>query len=93
MGSKFVVVVIASGNRHLWSSADCPGGAGSHPAVLTGSKPAVLCVSWDRRTSSPGCSGTTHLVRPGEYQAEAVAGHIHSGPMNIVLGAKGVSGP
>jgi hypothetical protein len=93
MGTKFVAVVIASGNRHLWSSADCPGGAGSHPAVLTGSRPAVLGVSWDRRTSSPGCSGTTHLVRPGEYEAEAVAGRIHSAPVNVVLGAKGASGP
>jgi len=93
MGTKFVAVVIASGNRHLWSSADCPGGAGSRPAVLTGSRPAVLRVSWDRRTSSPACSGTTPLVRPGEYQAEAVAGHVHSGPVNVVLGAKGVSGP
>jgi hypothetical protein len=93
MGTKFVAVVIASGNRHLWSSADCPGGAGSHPAVLAGGKPAVLRISWDRRTSSPGCGGTTHLVRPGEYQAEATAGRIHSEPMNVVLGAKGVSGP
>ena len=93
MGTKFVAVVIASGGRHLWSSADCPGGAGSRRAVLTGSRPAVLRVSWDRRTSSPACGDATHLVRPGKYQAEAVAGHVHSGLVNVVLGAKGVSGP
>ncbi len=93
MGTKFVAVVIGSRNGRLWSSADCPSGAGSHVTVLTGGTPAVLRVSWDRRTSSPGCSGSTHLVRPGEYQAEAVAGHVHSAPVNVVLGAKGVSGP
>jgi hypothetical protein len=93
MGTKFVSVVISSGSRRLWNSADCPSGTGSDVTVLAGRKPASLGVSWDRRTSSPGCGGTTHLVRPGEYQAEAVAGHVHSKPVNVVLGAKGVSGP
>jgi len=93
IGTKFVSVVISARSRRLWSSADCPSGAGSHVTVLTGSRPASLRVSWDRRTSSPRCGGTTHLVRPGEYQAEAVAGHVHSDPVNVVLGAKGVSGP
>ena len=93
MGTKFVSVVISAGSRRLWSSADCPSGAGSHVTVLTGNRPASLHVSWDRRTSSPRCGGTTHLVRPGEYQAEAVAGHVRSGTVNVVLGAKGASGP
>jgi hypothetical protein len=93
MSSKVVSVVIASGDRRLWSSADCASGASSDMVVITSDKPAALRVSWDRRTSSPGCSVRGHLVRPGEYQVSAVAGGLHSPTMNFVLGAKGVSGP
>jgi len=93
MGPKFVSVVITAGNRRIWSSADCVGGAGSNMVLMAGGKQAVLRVSWDRRTSSPGCSGTGNLVRPGEYQVSAVAGRLHSRTMNFVLGAKGASGP
>ena len=61
--------------------------------VIGSGRPAALRVSWDRRTSSPGCSGSGQLVRAGEYQVSAVAGHLHSRTTNFVLGAKGVSGP
>jgi hypothetical protein len=92
MGTKFVSVVIAS-DRRVWSSADCVSGNGSNVIVLTRGTPAVLDVSWDRRTSSPGCSGTSHVARPGEYKVTAVAGHLRSKTMNFVLGAQGASGP
>jgi hypothetical protein len=93
MGTKFVSVVITSGNRRLWSSADCASGARSDPTVLSSGTSAVLRISWDRRTSSPGCDSAQRLVRPGEYKVEAVAGPLHSGTVNVVLGAKGTSGP
>lgn len=93
MGTKFIAVVVTDGGRRIWSSADCATGARSHPAVLTSSAPAALRLSWDRLTSSPGCSGTRRAVRPGEYQATAVAGHLHTRTVNVVLGAKGASGP
>ena len=93
MGTASVAVVVTDGSQRIWSSADCATGARSHETVLTRSAPAVLNVSWNRRTSAPGCGGTGHLVRPGEYQATAVAGHLHSGTVNVVLGAKGASGP
>jgi hypothetical protein len=94
MGTSFVAVVVTTrGGRRLWSSADCPTGARSHETVITSSAPAVLRLSWDRRTSSPGCGGATHLVRPGEYQITAVAGRVHSSTTNLVLGAKGAIGP
>jgi len=93
MGTKFVSVVIAAGGRRIWSSADCGSGGGSHVIVLTRGVPAVLRLLWDRRTSSPGCGGITHLARPGEYQVTAVAGHLRSKTVNVVLGAAGASGP
>jgi hypothetical protein len=91
MGAKFVAVVVTSGHRRIWSSADC--GAGSNVALIDRGEPAILRVSWDRRTSSPGCRGASHLVRPGEYQVTAEAGQLTSKTANVVLGAKGASGP
>jgi hypothetical protein len=93
MSAKFVSVVITSGDRRIWSSADCASGASSQMTVIASGKPAALPVSWDRRTSSPGCDSSGQLVRPGEYQVSVVAGRLHSRTVNFVLGAKGVSGP
>jgi hypothetical protein len=86
-------VVIASGDRRIWSSADCASGAAANMVVIGRGRPAALRVSWDRRTSSPGCSGSGQLVRAGEYRVSVVAGGLHSRTTNFVLGAKGVSGP
>jgi hypothetical protein len=93
MGTKFVSVVIAAGGRRVWSSADCGSGGGSHVIVLTRGVPAVVRLVWDRRTSSPGCGGITDLARAGEYRVTAVAGHLRSKTVNVVLGAAGASGP
>jgi hypothetical protein len=93
VSAKFVSVVIASGDRRLWRSSDCASGADTNMVVIARDKPAALRVSWDRRTSSPGCSDRGRLVRPGEYQVSAVAGRLHSRATNFVLGAEGVSGP
>jgi hypothetical protein len=91
MSAQAVSVIIdTSGGRPVWSSADCAGGAGSHPVVLASGTHAALHASWDRRT---GCGDTASLVRPGEYRVSAAAGANHSKSVNIVLGAKGVSGP
>jgi hypothetical protein len=92
-GTKSVAVVVTDSDQLIWSSADCATGAASHETVLTSSTPAVLRISWNRRTSSPGCAGAGHLVRPGEYQAAAEAGRLHSGTVNVVLAAKGATGP
>jgi hypothetical protein len=93
MSPRFVSVVIAAGDRRLWSSADCASGASSNMTVIASGRLATLPVSWDRRTSPPDCSGSGHLVRPGQYQVSAVAGRLHSKAVNFVLGAKGVAGP
>ena len=91
IGPRFVSVVIdTAAGRRIWSSADCVSGSGSHPVVLASGTHASLHVSWDRTT---GCGNAGSLVRPGEYVVSADAGADHSKSVNIVLGAKGVSGP
>ncbi len=94
VSSTSVAVVVAAAGHRVWSSADCASASGSSTVLLTGSRPAVvLRVSWDRKTSAPGCAGASRLASPGEYQVRAVAGHLHSGVTNVVLAAKGASGP
>jgi hypothetical protein len=91
MGPRSVAVVIATpGGRLIWNSADCAGGAAADPVVLATGTHGTLHVFWDRRT---GCGDAGSLVAPGEYRVAAVAGADHSTSVNIVLGAKGVSGP
>ncbi len=84
------VVIDSAGGRPVWSSADCASGSGSDPVDLASGTHATLRVSWNRRT---GCGDSGNLVRPGEYRVSAAAGTDHSKSVNIVLGAKGVSGP
>jgi hypothetical protein len=93
MSPRFVSVVVTAAGQRIWSSADCASGSRSDMIVLTRGVPAVLRLSWDRRTSSPGCSGIRPAVRPGEYKIVATAGHLRSATANLVLGAKGASGP
>jgi len=91
MSPRLVSVVIDTpAGRRIWSSADCASGSGSDPVVLANGTNATLRVSWNRRT---GCRHSGNLVLPGEYQVSAAAGADHSKSVNIVLGAKGVSGP
>jgi len=91
MSPRLVSVVIDTpAGRRIWSSADCASGSGSDPVVLASGTNATLRVSWNRRT---GCGHSGNLVLPGEYQVSAAAGADHSKSVNIVLGAKGVSGP
>jgi hypothetical protein len=93
MSPKFVSVVVGTSHQTLWDSADCAAGPASDMTVLAPGQPGVLRVSWNRKTSSPGCGGPQHLVRPGEYKLAAVAGRLHSARVNMVLGAKGSIGP
>jgi hypothetical protein len=94
VSSRSVSVVVTAAGHHIWSSADCASGGGARAVLLPATRPAVILrVSWDRRTSAPGCTGASRLVRPGEYKVTAVAGHLHSPAANLVLGAAGASGP
>ena len=91
MSARAVAVVIDTPRgRLIWNSADCASGSAPDPVVLASGTQATLHASWDRRT---GCGAAGNLVRPGEYQVRAVAGADRSKSVNIVLGAKGASGP
>ena len=77
-GADDVVLVIHSGPRQIWSSADCVAGSGSLVISLQKGVPTVLPISWDRRASAPGCPGATAEAPAGTYSATAQDGSLAS---------------
>jgi hypothetical protein len=86
IGSQHIALVIKEGPALIWSSADCAAGTAGLIAALRRGVPTVLTVSWDRRTSAPGCSGRSTQVPPGDYTAYATDAGLISAPVNLRLG-------
>lgn len=93
VGVKSLRLVIKSGPARVWGSADCLAGAGSKAAQLTRGVPAVLHISWDRKTSLPGCKLAGTVALPGTYTAAAYSGQVTSNTIVFVLRATSVAGP
>lgn len=94
VGAKNVQLVIkAGGLRRVWDSADCTGSGGQRMERLTRGVPVVLRISWDRKTSSPGCRRPAKLVHPGTYNAIARSGALRSQSLIFILTGPGVAVP
>jgi hypothetical protein len=85
IGSAHLALVIKEGSTRIWSSADCAVGTPSLDAALGRGVPTVVTVTWNRKTSAPGCSGRTMRVPSGSYTAYAVDGAITSQPITFRL--------
>ena len=85
VGPGHLAVVVKEGPARIWSSADCVNGTGSLVTALRRGVPTVVAIDWNRRTSSPGCSGPARTVPAGSYTAYAVEGSIVSPPVTIRL--------
>jgi hypothetical protein len=85
IGSAHLILVIKEGPATIWSSADCPTGTPSLDAALARGVPTVVTVTWNRKTSAPGCSTRTSRVPPGAYTATAQNGALTSQPIPIRL--------
>jgi hypothetical protein len=85
IGSRRLALVIREGPARIWDSADCVTGTGGLDAALKRGVPTVLAVTWNRRTSAPGCSSPTAMVPPGTYTAYAVEGNLTSQPVTFRL--------
>jgi hypothetical protein len=81
IGSRHLALVIKEGPAQIWSSADCAAGAGGLDSALKRGVPTELVITWNRRTSAPGCSSRTTKVPPGVYTAYAVEGQLTSQPV------------
>ena len=78
VGAKYLALTIKAGSVRVWNSADCPQGRKSLFTDLVKGVPTVLSISWDRRTSSPGCRLASSTVPAGLYTATASSGKVSS---------------
>jgi hypothetical protein len=94
VGAKNVQLVIkAGGERRVWDSAACLGSRGHRMEQLTRGVPAVLRVSWDRKTAGASCRAPGPAARAGSYTAVARSGPLHSQELIFVLGGPDVAVP
>jgi hypothetical protein len=93
LGSRFTSVVVASAGTPIWDSSSCPRGAGSWTVMLRRGAPAVLRVTWDRRTSLSGCPGQGRPVGAGTYTAAVFDGRLRSQAATFVLSGRGAAVP
>ncbi|MCZ4101113.1 hypothetical protein G3I60_32695 [Streptomyces sp. SID13666] len=72
-GSTAAIVTITNttGNKHVWSTDDCPAGRGAYLLQVPAHSSTTYTIEWNRQTSSPDCAtpkgqqaavGTTYLV-------------------------------
>jgi hypothetical protein len=78
VGAAYLALVIKAGNAPVWSSADCLQGRKSLSTDLVKGVPTVLSISWDRRTSAPGCKRASGAVPAGIYTATVTSGTLTS---------------
>jgi hypothetical protein len=85
VGSAHLALVITKGPTRLFSSAYCAKGSGSLLTELRRGVPTIVAISWNRRTSAPGCPSRMRLVPPGSYTGYAVDGPAASSPVTFRL--------
>ncbi|HET9898502.1 MAG TPA: hypothetical protein VFQ44_26535 [Streptosporangiaceae bacterium] len=85
VGSRHLALLIKKGRARIWSSADCLAGTPGWITALGRGVPKVLVITWNRRTSAPGCSGRALPVAAGVYTAYATDDGLTSEPVTIRL--------
>jgi hypothetical protein len=86
LGPGHLALVIKEGPVRVWSSADCVSGSGSLISALKRGVPTALPITWNRRTSSPGCSGPVTKVPAGVYTGYVTEGSLASAPLTFRIG-------
>ena len=80
------VLVKGAGDTRIWSSDDCTNDPTSDARTLQPNEKRMYWVTWDSRTSAPGCASTsTGLAQPGAYQVVTRFGTKFSAPINVTL--------
>jgi hypothetical protein len=85
-GEQEVVLLDVAGTR-LWSSADCATAVPpATPKVLAAGERVDLPITWDGRTSAPGCTGARTVVPAGSYVLRARLGTRTAAQVPLTLG-------
>ena len=78
LGPRFVSIVVDSSGTPIWDSSSCGRGILSRVFTLTRGVPALVHITWDRRSSMTDCPGQGNALRAGTYTAAAYYGQLHS---------------
>ena len=78
VGPAQLHLVVKSGGRVIWDSADCAKPNDTKTARLTRGVPVQESVSWNRTINLPGCVTVASSPPRGTYTAQAMAGTIAS---------------
>jgi len=78
VGPAQLHLVVKSGGRVIWDSADCAKPNDTKTARLTRGVPVQESVSWNRTINLPGCVTVASSPPLGTYTAQAMAGTIAS---------------
>ena len=87
LGASHLHVVIRSDGKQIWDSANCAGLA-PRATTLARGVPATVPITWNRKTSAPGCRAAHRAVRPGTYTATVYMGNLSSRAVIVVLRAR-----
>lgn len=74
---------VKAGKERLWSSDDCSGAGEANKRTLQPGESVTSRVTWDGKTSTPGCHGGARAVPAGTYQLVARLGSAWSGPVGF----------
>jgi hypothetical protein len=88
LGPKSAVLTItqASSDTEIWSSGDCPKGAGSLLLRVPAGAHITHTIEWDRMASAPECATPkTNAATPGTYLVEAKAPQLPKAQASFVL--------
>ncbi|MGW4599091.1 hypothetical protein ACWEOA_27890 [Streptomyces sp. NPDC004457] len=90
LGPKKAVLTVtpADGDDAFWSSADCPGGAGSLVFRVPAGHSITYTVKWDRKPSEAHCATpSAGSAKPGTYLLEAKTPGFGKTQASFVLSA------
>jgi hypothetical protein len=85
VGTGHLQVVVMSGGRVIWDSADCSGGESHRVAELRRGVPAQQSVSWNRSITLPGCVTLGSSARLGTYEVQAKSATVNSSVLTFKL--------
>jgi hypothetical protein len=90
--TRLHIVIRAGGKRQVWDSAACAAPA-ARVTTLARGVPAMVRITWNRKTSAPRCRDAHPAARPGTYTATAYSGNLSSRAMIFVLRGPGIAVP
>jgi len=85
VGSKAQEVQVKAGGERMWSSDDCAGSGEASKRTLQPGEVVTSRMTWDGKTSTPGCKKSPRVVPSGKYQVLARLGSAWSKPVEFTI--------